>query len=74
MALAIWSILLIVPPLLRDALQLHNGVVYPGLAIRLTDVDIATMETAAIQKYAEMADRDPADAPSEVWFYRIASR
>jgi len=48
--------------------------VYPGTATRLIDVDTDAMIAAIVAKYPQYADRDPADAPTDVWFFEISSR
>ncbi len=48
--------------------------VYPALAERMTDVSLEDLVDAVAAKYPQIADGDPADAPRDVWLFRISAR
>ena len=48
--------------------------VYPARADRLVDVSMADLLPSIAAKYPQIAERDPADAPQDVWLFRISAR
>ena len=48
--------------------------VYPARAERVVDLPLADVMASAARKYPQFADRDPADAPPDVWLFRISAR
>lgn len=46
--------------------------VYPGRAVRVTDLDVQTVRASASKKYPQLAEQG--DALPEVWLYRIDPR
>ena len=48
--------------------------VYPALAERMTDVSLEDLVASVAAKYPQIAEQDPADAPQDVWLFRISAR
>lgn len=48
--------------------------VYPARAERMTDVSLDDLVESVAAKYPQIAERDPADAPQDVWLFRISAR
>ena len=48
--------------------------VYPARADRLTDVSMPDLVASMAAKYPQIAQRDPANAPQDVWLFRISAR
>lgn len=48
--------------------------VYPARADRLVDVSMADLLPSIAAKYPQIAERDPAEAPQDVWLFRISAR
>ncbi len=48
--------------------------VYPARAERMTEVSLDDLVESVAAKYPRIADRDPADAPQDVWLFRISAR
>lgn len=48
--------------------------VYPALAERMTDVSLDDLVESVAAKYPQIAEQDPADAPQDVWLFRISAR
>ena len=48
--------------------------VYPARAERMTDVSLEDLVESVAAKYPQIAERDPADAPQDVWLFRISAR
>ena len=51
-----------------------GGHVYPARAERMTDVSLEDLVESVAAKYPQIAERDPADAPQDVWLFRISAR
>lgn len=48
--------------------------VYPARAERMTEVSLNDLVESVAAKYPQIAERDPADAPQDVWLFRISAR
>ena len=48
--------------------------VYPARAERMTDVSLNDLVESVAAKYPQIVERDPADAPQDVWLFRISAR
>ena len=48
--------------------------VYAARAERMTDVPLEAMAASVAVKYPQITERDPADAPQDVWLFRISAR
>ena len=48
--------------------------VYPARAERMTEVSLEDLVESVAAKYPRIAERDPADAPQDVWLFRISAR
>ena len=48
--------------------------VYPAQAERMTDVALEDLVESVAAKYPQIAKRDPADTPQDVWLFRISAR
>ena len=46
----------------------------PARAERMTDVSLDDLVKSAAAKYPQVAEGDPADAPQDVWLFRISAR
>ena len=51
-----------------------GGHVYPARAECMTDVSLEDLVESVAAKYPQIAERDPADAPQDVWLFRISAR
>ncbi|MYG13655.1 MAG: nitroreductase family deazaflavin-dependent oxidoreductase [Gammaproteobacteria bacterium] len=57
----------------RIRVKIGNAV-YPARADRLTDASMPEVLASMAAKYPQIADRDPADAPRDLWLFRITAR
>ena len=48
--------------------------VYPAQAERMADVSLEDLVASVAAKYPQIAEQDPADAPRDVWLFRISAR
>ena len=48
--------------------------VYAARAERMTDVSLDDLVESVAAKYPQIAERDPADTPRDVWLFRISAR
>lgn len=48
--------------------------VYPARAERMTEVSLDDLVESVAAKYPQIAERDPADAPQDVWLFRVSAR
>ena len=48
--------------------------VYPAQAHRIEDASTSDLQPSIAVKYPQIAERDPADAPQDVWLFRITAR
>ena len=48
--------------------------VYPAQAERTTDVSLEDLVASVAAKYPQIAEQNPADAPRDVWLFRISAR
>ena len=66
-----WPALVVRDPRVRVKIGDH---VYPARAERMTDVSLDDLVESVAAKYPQIAERDPADAPQDVWLFRISAR
>lgn len=48
--------------------------VYPARLTRVAEENIPRLVASRAEKYPQMADRDPQDAPEDVWVFRVSER
>ena len=66
-----WPAMVVRDPRIRVKI---GDTVYPARADRLVDVSMADLLPSIAAKYPQIAERDPADAPQDVWLFRITAR
>ena len=66
-----WPSLVVRDPRVRVKIGEH---VYPAQAERMTDVSLEDLVASVAAKYPQIAEQDPADAPQDVWLFRISAR
>ena len=66
-----WPAMVVQDPRIR--VKIGNAV-YPARADRLTDVSMPDLLASIAVKYPQITERDPADAPQDVWLFRITAR
>ena len=67
----VWPAHVVRDPRVRVKIGDH---VYPARADRMTDVSLDDLVESVAAKYPQIAERDPADAPQDVWLFRISAR
>ena len=66
-----WPALVVRDPRVRVKIGDH---VYWARAERMTGVSLDDLVESVAAKYPQIAERDPADAPQDVWLFRISAR
>lgn len=66
-----WPAHVVSDPRVRVKIGEH---VYPAQAERMTDVAMEDLAASIAVKYPQITERDPADAPQDVWLFRISAR
>ena len=66
-----WPAMVVQDPRIR--VKIGNAV-YPARADRLTEVSMPDLLASIAVKYPQITERDPADAPQDVWLFRITAR
>ena len=66
-----WPAMVVRDPRIRVKI---GDAVYPARADRLTGASMPDVLASMAAKYTQIADRDPADAPRNLWLFRITAR
>ena len=66
-----WPAKVLRDPRIRVKMGNH---VYPARAERITEVSMPDLLASIAVKYPQIAERDPADAPQDVWLFRVSAR
>ena len=66
-----WPAMVVRDPRIRVKI---GDAVYPARADRLMDVSMPDLFPSMAAKYPQIAERDPADAPQDVWLFRVSTR
>lgn len=66
-----WPAMVVRDPRIRVKI---GDAVYPARADRMTGVSMSDLLASIAVKYPQITERDPADAPQDVWLFRITAR
>ncbi|MCZ0944667.1 MAG: hypothetical protein OXJ53_16570 [Gammaproteobacteria bacterium] len=66
-----WPAMVVRDPRIRVKI---GDAVYPARADRLTGASMPDVLASMAAKYPQIAERDPADAPRDLWLFRITAR
>ena len=66
-----WPAMVVRDPRIRVKI---GDAVYPARADRLTDASMSDLLASIAAKYPQITERDQADAPQDVWLFRITAR